>query len=532
MRSGPNHTTIATSVARLFFPQSRSLGIDRGNYSPSLLHKITYAGANKTSFREGSADLLILGELTVPEKQVERLSKRMGGERLAERQAEVEQFQQLNLMQRCTSLPDGVQAPTSSQVAVVMADAGMMQLRDPLADTALVAVLPLPTPTAATSDIPLSAVVTPAASAAPADSAAAATAGETSLSALVTAAATVLPADATAATPVLGDLSLSVTLSPATAPGTETAEEEDDDDAERRPSGRHWHEDKVGLVLTMASEVHQADPCPEIPESFVDPQRIARLVRGLKKNVAVGEDGLQAAADTVATPLEYEYEGPKLQTRTVVASRTTWPAFGPLLASAAWHKGFAQAQRKAFVADGSQSIWKLWQRHFSAHVPILDFIHALSYVFAAAMAVGGDVVKGWPLYVQWITWLWQGQVAQVVADLTTWQQEQGATAQGDQETSASQVVQRAVTYFTNHQGKMKYDEYRRQGLPLVSSLMESMVKQINRRVKGTEKFWGEEGAEAILQLRADYLSDGEVMEAFWERRQTAATGQRPYRKAV
>jgi hypothetical protein len=416
---------------------------------------------------------------------------------------------------------------------VVMADAGMMQLRDPVAAMAPVAVLPLPAPTAALSDIPLSPSVTPTARAAPADSVAAAPTSDTPLSALVTAAAPALPADAAAAAPALGDLSPSATLSQATASGTETAAAaEDDEDAERRPSGRHWHEDKVGLVLTMVSEVHQADPCPEIPESFVDPQRIARLVRGLKKSVAVGEDGLQAAADTVATPAAYEYEGPKLQTRKVVASRTTWPSFGPLLASAAWHMGFAQAQRKAFVADGSQSIWKLWQRHFSAHVPILDFIHALSYVFAAAMAVGGDVVKGWPLYVQWITWLWQGQVDQVLAALTTWQQQQGATAQGDQETSASQVVQRAVTYFTNHQGKMKYDEYRRQGLPLVSSLMESMVKQINRRVKGTEKFWGEEGAEAILQLRADYLSDGDVIDAFWERRQTAATGQRQYRKAV
>ena len=69
----------------------------------------------------------------------------------------------------------------------------------------------------------------------------------------------------------------------------------------------------------------------------------------------------------------------------------------------------------------------------------------------------------------------------------------------------------------------------RQGLPIVSSLVESMVKQVSRRVKGTEKFWGEEGAEAILQLRADYLSDGDVMAGFWQRRQAAATGQRSYR---
>ena len=48
---------------------------------------------------------------------------------------------------------------------------------------------------------------------------------------------------------------------------------------------------------------------------------------------------------------------------------------------------------------------------------------------------------------------------------------------------------------------MKYDEYRRLGLPITSSHVESTVKPFNRRVKGTEKFWSEEGAEALLQLR-------------------------------
>ena len=37
--------------------------------------------------------------------------------------------------------------------------------------------------------------------------------------------------------------------------------------------------------------------------------------------------------------------------------------------------------------------------------------------------------------------------------------------------------------------------------------MESTVKLFNRRVKGSEKFWGVPGAEAILQLRAAFLSE-------------------------
>ena len=120
-------------------------------------------------------------------------------------------------------------------------------------------------------------------------------------------------------------------------------------------------------------------------------------------------------------------------------------------------------------------------------------------------------------------------MAQVIAALAQRQLELGTPQEDDGDTSPRQVVAQALTYLQNHQGQMKYAEYRQQGLPIVSSLVESMVKQIGRRVKGTEKFWGEEGAEAILQLRADYLSDGEVMEKFWQRRQSRATGQRIYR---
>lgn len=78
------------------------------------------------------------------------------------------------------------------------------------------------------------------------------------------------------------------------------------------------------------------------------------------------------------------------------------------------------------------------------------------------------------------------------------------------------------------QQQMQYAEYRRLGLPITSSYVESAVKQFNQRVKGTEKFWSERGAEAILQLRADHLSDHQPLDRFWQERQDRQTGQRPY----
>ena len=118
----------------------------------------------------------------------------------------------------------------------------------------------------------------------------------------------------------------------------------------------------------------------------------------------------------------------------------------------------------------------------------------------------------------------------MIAALHERQAELGLPDPDEAETSPRQVVAKALTYLENHQDKMQYAAYRQAGLPITSSLMESAVKQINQRVKGSEKFWSEAGSEAVLQLRADQLSDGEPLADFWQRRQATATGQRRYRR--
>ena len=79
------------------------------------------------------------------------------------------------------------------------------------------------------------------------------------------------------------------------------------------------------------------------------------------------------------------------------------------------------------------------------------------------------------------------------------------------------IVASSLHYLTHHRERMKYDEYRRQGLPITSSPVESVIKQINRRVKGTEKFWSD-GGDPMLHLVADRLSQTNVTSQFWSRR--------------
>jgi hypothetical protein len=413
--------------------------------------KITYAGAVSRSFAEGSELLGRLAEQSVSAKQVERVTRRAGAERVAERDAAVAAYQALPLAEKF-AVPAGVQAP---DVAVVMADGGRLQILDRAPR-------------------------------------------------------------------------------PAAEPPPGAAAEDEAWEEEKAPPG-HWREDKVGLLLTMQSRVSATDPCPDLPPSFRDAARVPELVRELSRQAKQAEDATDPAAEAGAAdevPREGPaYQPPQVQQRKVLASRRTWPAFAPLVAAAAWAAGFQGAARKAFVGDGSANHWRVQRRFFGSFVPILDFIHALSYVYAAATA-GRSRAAGWACYRQWIEWVWQGQVARVLPALQARQAELGLPEKDEPETSPRQTVARALTYLQNQQDKMRYDAYRRQGLPITSSLMESVVKQVNRRVKGTEKFWSEAGAEALLQLRADQLSDDQPLEAFWQRRQEAATGQRRYRPAA
>jgi hypothetical protein len=307
-------------------------------------------------------------------------------------------------------------------------------------------------------------------------------------------------------------------------------------EAEEGRRGKHWREDKIGLLMTMTSKPGEHDPCPSIPKTFVDPTRIVKLARELKKRPPIHDDGLkegeepESAAQTLAST-DAEWEPPEVEQKRLVSSRCRWPLFGPLLATAAWKWGFFGAKRKAFVGDGSDNNWTIWRKHFSSFEPILDFIHALSYVFAAAMA-GRSYAAGWAIYVQWITWVWQGEVSKVIAALAERQVELGEAEEGEAESSPRKVVATTLGYLQNHKERMQYPKYRRQGMPITSSYVESAVKQFNKRVKGTEKFWTEEGAEAMLQLRADYLSDDKPMETFWQERQNNETGQRHYSMAA
>ena len=80
------------------------------------------------------------------------------------------------------------------------------------------------------------------------------------------------------------------------------------------------------------------------------------------------------------------------------------------------------------------------------------------------------------------------------------------------------VLANNVGYFQKHRNHMDYPTYRRKGWPIGSGVTESAVKQFNKRVKGTDQFWNEPGVEAILALRALWISQDDRWNRYWATR--------------
>jgi hypothetical protein len=292
-----------------------------------------------------------------------------------------------------------------------------------------------------------------------------------------------------------------------------------------RSANGYWKESLVGCCLSMSGKEQALDPCRAIPKTFVDPARMHELSREIK-GFSASVENVEAADDQ---PPDERLGRPEVLVRSVVATRGGPDVLGPRLVAEAHARGFQAARRKAFVADGSATNWSVHRKHFSHYIPILDFTHAVCYVYAAAMA-GRAAIAGWRDYLQWAQWLWEGSIDKLIRAVAARSQTLGPPPDGD-ETSPAAIVAKTLVYLQNQRTRMKYDEYRCLGLPITSSHIESTIKQINRRVKGTEKFWNQ-GAEPLLVLAADHLSETNRLDRFWRNRQNQLESMRCYQTAT
>jgi hypothetical protein len=272
-------------------------------------------------------------------------------------------------------------------------------------------------------------------------------------------------------------------------------------------------EDKIACLVSLPSVTHTQDPQVEPPPSFTEPRRVQRLVqkmKGLSGEQPATQDASADTADAEPPSRRPAEKAPPGRVRTCLASLHTSRSFAPLLAAAAQRRGFYQAQRRAFLGDGQAYNWTIQRGYFKDFEPIVDFLHVLCYVYLAAWAVGSSEEERWLQYLDWLRACWQGRVDEVIAALGIWQGRVGKPPPGEElpQTEPRRLVAEGLTYLENNRERMDYPRYRQEGLPVTSSLVESLVGEFNARVKGREKFWNRPGgAEAILQVRAALLSE-------------------------
>jgi uncharacterized protein UPF0236 len=197
-----------------------------------------------------------------------------------------------------------------------------------------------------------------------------------------------------------------------------------------------------------------------------------------------------------------------------VADLSDAATFGPQLWTEAVARGVLLASEVVVLGDGSHWIWELAALYFPEAVQILDWYHASSYLWAAAHAIygdGSDLAKRWAS--EQLAVLWDGKVVDVIATLQT-------------QSGAGGAVAEAITYYTYHQGRMHYAEYRARGLQIGSGSIESGCKQvIGARLKQAGMIWAAAGATAVATVRA-WLKSGRWAEAMALR----PARQRTYRR--
>lgn len=281
-------------------------------------------------------------------------------------------------------------------------------------------------------------------------------------------------------------------------------------------SGTHnpaWKETKTALCMRMASEVSLNDPAPEPPNSLQNREYVGKLASEVAgaatmETTAQKCDAGDDSSEQASTMDPDKYKAPQRLMRTVLASLDDSKTFGKMVAAEAYRKGFFKAKRQAFVADGMKCNWTMWKTHFATFVPIVDFIHVVSYLYKAALAIGESEDFGWGLCADWIRACWQGRVDHVISELSEWLSSQTPAPDDVKDDEPREIVRVALGYLKNNRNRMDYPSYRRQGLPLTSTLMESLIKEVSYRVKGTEKFWNDpDGANHILAIKAAALSD-------------------------
>jgi len=256
----------------------------------------------------------------------------------------------------------------------------------------------------------------------------------------------------------------------------------------------------------------------------IDPQHRRR---GTKERKIRGKTALQHFFHEVKTLVIFEFDNAgKALRKTYQATQERVEEFREKVALEALKRGAESARQLAFLGDGAPWVWKTASALFPKAIQILDWYHALEHLWAVGRVQFGSKEKElWA----WVTAreneLWQGKAEAVIEAIRNIAAALGAPDESLSETARAAdprwIAFRNIGYFEENRQRVNYPEYRKQGLPIGSGVVESACKHVvATRLKRAGMRWDEPGAEDILALRCHYLNDR--WDSLWEKTGKAA----------
>ena len=194
----------------------------------------------------------------------------------------------------------------------------------------------------------------------------------------------------------------------------------------------------------------------------------------------------------------------RLQRRRLVAVLGDMKTFQPRLQLEAIRQGIESAPTVVWLSDGARGFWRLFEDCFAQlAVGILDFYHAAAHLWQAADAYqDGNPARTPQMWFERLRHqLRHGYVHRILAELR-WLSRSPNTA-----ASTKTVLKRVHNYFEKHREHVQYRQFKQQGLPIGSGMIESACKWlIQQRFKGVSMRWSEPGLKHLLALRVAWVN--------------------------
>lgn len=265
----------------------------------------------------------------------------------------------------------------------------------------------------------------------------------------------------------------------------------------------------------LSGKIVQIKPIPRIYVA-VDGTGVPMVPRETEGRKGKDETGRaktrEAKLGAVFTQVGVDAEGRPIRdegSTTYVGAIETAEDSGQRIFTEAIRRGARYSKQMVVLGDGAPWIWNIASEHFPGAVEIVDLYHAREHLSELAKVIYGPGSKAAR---QWadarIAELDVGDVEAILAAMARLRS--GNDAVKDE-------IRRAAGYFQTNAGRMRYREFRSQGLFVGSGVIEAGCKTIaGRRLKQSGMRWTVKGANAILALRCCELSGR--TEQYWERR--------------